>query len=80
MGLLIKFLLFGLVIYYVLRTVGGFVARLMGGGQPPQQQNQHAQETRREGDINIDYIPKEKNGGSSGGTRQGDYIDYEEVK
>ena len=79
MGILLKVLLFGLVFYYLLKTVGGFVFRLMGG-QPPQRQQRSPQQQRREGDINIDYAPKNRQKKSRTGPKEGDYIDYEEVK
>jgi hypothetical protein len=79
MGVLLKVILFGLVIYYLLRTVGGIIFRLLGG-QPPQQQSRQQTHKKREGEINIDYIPKDRDKRSSGSKREGDYIDYEEVK
>ena len=80
MGLLIKVVLFGLVIYYILKTVGGFVFRLLGGQARPSQPQQ-SKRYKREGEINIDYVPEDdKRRASSKGTKDGDYIDYEEVK
>jgi hypothetical protein len=82
MGLLLKFILFGLVFYYILKTVGGFVVRILGGQRPPQtQQRQNYQQPRqREGEINIDSMPNKKEGRQGKSAREGDYIDYEEVK
>jgi len=82
MGILLKIILFGLVFYYILRTVGGFLYKILGG-QPRQPQTQRRQhyDTNKEGDINIDYVPnKGRKRRSSSGSREGDYIDYEEVK
>jgi len=80
MGVLLKVILFGLVFYYILRTVGGFVLRILGGQQPPTHQRHHAN-ARREGDVNIDYVPdKDKKRGSRSSSKEGDYIDYEELK
>lgn len=81
MGLLLKFVLFGLVIYYVLRTVGSFVFRLLGGQSPQQQQRyRQAQQQghKKEGEINVEYMPENQK--KRRGTKDGDYIDYEEVK
>ena len=80
MGLLLKVILFGLVIYYLIRTIGGFVFRILGGSASNHQQRQTDQH-RQEGDVNIDYIPDDQNSGSGRtSARDGDYIDYEEVK
>ncbi|MCC5938365.1 MAG: DUF4834 domain-containing protein [Lunatimonas sp.] len=44
------------------------------------QRADHHQRTRpKDGNVNVDYIPKGK-GGSHGNSRNGEYIDYEEVK
>lgn len=81
MGILLKVILFGLVIYYILRTVGGFVIRILGGSQQHSSQNRNQTNARREGEINIDYAPnKDRKGRSRQASKDGDYIDYEEVK
>ena len=80
MGVLLKLILFGIVIYYIVRTIGGFVYRVLGGTTANNQQRQ-ANQHRREGEINIDYIPKDQQKGSKRrSSGEGDYIDYEEVK
>ena len=78
MGVLLKFILFGLVFYYIAKTIGSFIYRILGG-QPQQQPRQTAQ-NRREGEINVDSKPKEKTRNFSTGSKEGDYIDYEDVK
>lgn len=80
MGILLKVVLFGLVIYYLFKTIGGFVFKLLGG-QTRQPQPQQSRQHRQEGEINIDYMPEnQKRRRSSRGAKDGDYIDYEEVK
>jgi hypothetical protein len=79
MGVLLKVVLFGLVIYYVFKTVGSFVLRIFGG-QPQQPSSRQTTQQRRRGEINIDHIPKGKNQKGKPGSKDGDYIDYEEVK
>lgn len=79
MGLLLKFVLFGLIFYYIVKTIGGFVYRILGG-QARQKQQQQAKAHKREGEINIEYIPNDQKGRGSTGRKGGDYIDYEEVK
>ena len=79
MGLLLKVVLFGLVFYYILKTIGSFIFRFLGG-QAPQNQRQQTTPHKREGEINIEYMPKDQKGRPSSGKKGGDYIDYEEVK
>ncbi|WP_209329661.1 DUF4834 family protein [Lunatimonas salinarum] len=44
------------------------------------QRAEYRQQTRpKDGNVNVDYIPKDKRG-SRGNSRSGEYIDYEEVK
>ena len=79
MGWLLKIILFGLVIYFVLKAIGGFVYRLLGG-QPHQDQYRQTAAKKREGEINIDYIPKDEKERRRGSSKDGEYIDYEEIK
>lgn len=80
MGILFKFILFGLVFYYILKTVGSFIFRIFGG-QVQQKSRPTAQpQYRKEGEINIDSVPKGKNRKQNGDAKDGDYIDFEEVK
>lgn len=82
MGILLKVILFGLVFYYIMKTIGSFVFRFLGGQSPQQQQRyqQTQKQQKREGEINVEYMPKDKNGKTKSGSKEGDYIDYEEVK
>ncbi len=79
MGALLKFVLFGLVIYYVIKTIGSFVFRMLGG-QPQQPPPRQSTQRRKSGEINIEYTPKSKTQKSNSGSKDGDYIDYEDVK
>lgn len=79
MGILLKLLLFGLVFYYIIKTIGSFMFRFLGG-QPPQNQQRQAYQRKKEGEINIDHTPKNQGRRSGRGARDGDYIDYEEIK
>lgn len=78
MGILLKVVLFGLVIYYIVKTIGSFVFKIIGG--QAQQQSRQAQSNKRKGEINIDYMPTDKKRRNSDGSKEGDYIDYEDVK
>jgi len=78
MGFLLKAFLFGLVIYYVFKSIGLVMVRMMGGGGP-RPPGTHYQ-GRREGEVNIEY-PHGKGGPSQRNKKtDGDYIDYEEIK
>jgi hypothetical protein len=52
------------------------VGRSMVNEQKKYAQNQQQANQRREGDINVDYVPKNTKGSNYKG---GEYIDYEEV-
>jgi len=79
MGLLLKFVLFGLVFYYIIKTIGSFVFRILGG-RTKENQAKQTRSHKKEGEINIEYIPNDPKVRTSGGRKGGDYIDYEEVK
>ena len=80
MGFLLKIVLFGLVAYYIFKTVGNFIFRILGGQAQQKQQRQTATQQKRNGEINIDHVPENQKGKPSSGSKGGDYIDYEEVK
>ncbi len=85
MGILLKFILFIVIAGWILRgvlrlfTVGLFgqaqqQQRNFNGGQQSQQQRP------RDGNVNIDYAPKDqKPKKSSDNFKGGDYVDYEDV-
>lgn len=77
MGFLLKAFLFGLVIYYIFKSIGLVLARIMGAG--PRPPDTHYQ-SRREGDINVEYHPGRNDGSRRDKKADGDYIDYEEIK
>lgn len=79
MGILIKIILFGLVFYYIFKTIGSFIFKILGG-QAQQTQSRQTTNQKRDGEININYVPKDKNGGKGSSSKEGDYIDYEEIK
>jgi hypothetical protein len=81
MGTLIKILLFGMIFYYIMKTVGGFIFRIMGG-RVQQNQNRYTQKqpARKEGEIIIDSAPSDKGKRKGAAANDGDYIDFEEIK
>jgi hypothetical protein len=80
MGVLIKVILFGIVFYYLLKTVGGFVLRVLGVQNQTQAHRQPTHQARKEGQVNIDYVPEKGKKRNKKGPGAGEYIDYEEVK
>lgn len=78
MGVLIKIALFGLVIYYIFKTIGGFVFRILGG-QAQQDQPKHKTQQKRAGEINIDYVPKGNKRKQNNNSNDEEYIDFEDV-
>ena len=76
---MLKLLILLFAIILIVRTIGKFVFRLLGGQQqqpPPRQSTQQ----RRKGEINIDYMPDQQEKKRKSRSKDGDYIDYEEVK
>ncbi len=80
MGILFKIILFGIVIYYIFKTIGGFVFRILGGRMQQYQQQQSGTNHKKEGEIHIDYAPGQEKHKRQTGSKGGEYIDYEEVK
>ncbi len=79
MGFLLKAFLFGLVIYYVLKSIGHVFARIVGGTPVPKQRDTRYQQ-RRDGEINVDYAPEKEGATRKKNKSEGTYIDYEEIK
>ncbi|MCV9388255.1 DUF4834 family protein [Reichenbachiella ulvae] len=86
---MLKFILIFFLFFWLVFKLGGFFVRLFlgkvanearqqQGGQYQYQQQQKQQP--RDGNVNIDYVPKEK-GKKNDKTnfKGGDYVDYEEV-
>jgi sortase (surface protein transpeptidase) len=89
MGLL-RTILILFIIFYVIRLVTRFFLPMlfknyvddkmneMAGNQKKQQQRQKEQARKREGEVSIDYNPRQ--GSSKDKNDKGDYVDYVEVK
>ena len=85
---LLKFLLIFFLVLWLISRVGGFLIRMFLGNLAKQNKSQtftysyrkdDSRKTPKDGNVNIDYIPKEgqkKDDDYQGG----DYVDYEEVK
>jgi len=78
MGFLLKAFLFGLVVYYIFKSIGLVMFRMMGGTGPRPPET-HFQ-SRREGDINVDFHSGKAGSPERKKRTEGDYIDYEEIK
>lgn len=86
---MIKFLIITFIICYILFKVGGYLFKVLfwslGNKQRQTFNNGHnrrSYQSKREGDINIEYIPKNKNG-QAPKTKEfkgGEYVEYEDVK
>lgn len=92
---MLKFLLISFLIFFVVYKVIGFVFRLMLRSSVNYQQQQQQQQSRyryssngqstgrrpADGNVNIDYVPKDENEkAKKDNYKGGEYIDYEEVK
>jgi hypothetical protein len=83
---MLKLLIILAVIFYILPklikwALKGFIVSQVNKAQQDMRQSQKAYQTqqKREGDIDVNYVPKknEKKSENFGG---GEYVDYEEVK
>jgi Domain of unknown function (DUF4834) len=81
-----KFLIILAIIIYILPrlikwALKGFIVSQVSKAQQDMQQSQKAYQTqqKREGDIDVNYVPK-KNTKKSENFGGGEYVDYEEVK
>ncbi len=81
MGYIFKYVLPILVIYWIFRSIGRFMTRMMGGGNPQQRNTHQQQKSTRpaDGNVRVEYAPKNKNEKSADNFKGGDYVDYEEV-
>ena len=83
---MLKFIIILAFIFYILPKLikwglKGFISTQMNKAQQDlrQQQKEYQSQQKREGQIDVDFIPK-KNGNKSGNFGGGEYVDYEEVK
>ena len=77
---MIKFLLIVIAFFYILSKVGGFIFRtLFGAAAQRAQQQQRTTRKPADGNVNIDYAPKEDKK-SPKNFEGGDYVDFEEIK
>ncbi|MFY0594181.1 DUF4834 family protein [Roseivirga sp.] len=80
MGYILKYILPIIVFYWIFRSIGRFMSRMMNGGQPQQNfSGRREQKKPTDGNVNVEYAPSKKNPKSSDNFKGGDYVDYEEV-
>ncbi|WP_215225955.1 DUF4834 family protein [Echinicola shivajiensis] len=71
--------LFGQLFRYFLRSkLGQFAQQVKAAAREEQRARQRA--TKDNGEIHVDYVPKEYQKRSKKDIRGGEYVDYEEVK
>ena len=78
---MLKFLAILFIVSYLTYKVGGFLMRALSIalGQDPTQRNFRGKSKKsKDGNVNIDYVPKDKKGDNKG-YKGGDYVDYEEL-
>lgn len=77
---MLKFLLILGIVFYLIYKVSGFLTKgLFATGQRRAAQNQARNKSKvhpSDGNVDVDYIPKDRKKDSFKG---GDYVDYEEV-
>jgi hypothetical protein len=83
---MVKFIIIMGLIFYVMPklikwALKGFILTQVNKAQQDMRQSQKAYQTpnKREGQIDVDFVPK-KNGNKSENFGGGEYVDYEEVK
>jgi Domain of unknown function (DUF4834) len=83
---MIKFIIILAIIFYILPrlikwALKGFIVTQVNKAQQDMRQQQKAYQSqqKREGQIDVDFVPK-KNGNKSENLGGGEYVDYEEVK
>lgn len=80
MGYILKYVLPILVFYWIFRSVGRFMSRMMNGGQQQNFKEKQQGQKPSDGNVNIEYAPTKKHSKSADNFKGGDYVDYEEVK
>ena len=83
---MVKFIIIMAFIFYVMPklikwALKGFIVTQVNKAQQDMRHSQKAYQTpnKREGQIDVDYVPK-KDGKNSQNFGGGEYVDYEEVK
>jgi hypothetical protein len=81
-----KVIIISLVLFFVVFKLINFAFRLLGVGKVQNQQQRyqhHARPNNRrpaDGNVNVDYIPKDKKAHHGRNFNGGEYVDYEDVK
>ncbi|MGE4586721.1 MAG: hypothetical protein AB7D05_05205 [Mangrovibacterium sp.] len=76
MGYLLKLLLYGLIIYWVIRFFGRQLRRLFGVPGEASRQNRPQENRRPEGEVRVE---QPKHTGSRYSREEGEYVDFEEI-
>lgn len=84
---MLKAFIITLLVIFVLIKIGSFFFRTMvwmlgarNGQRQPSTRSGKQSAGKKEGDIEIDYIPEQEQKKRQKGFRGGEYVDYEELK
>jgi len=87
MAFFLKFILISIILIWVFRLLFRMIfpavlrnafSNIQNQATANQQQQQRSSNSRPEGSISIDYMPKKEKKGNA--DKLGDFVDYEEVK
>ncbi|PIB36907.1 hypothetical protein BFP72_16605 [Reichenbachiella sp. 5M10] len=82
---MLKFIVIFFLFFWIVFKLGGFLVRMFFGNMANQSrqnttQQNYQQRQPSEGNVHIDYVPKQKKGKvDKHDFKGGDYVDYEEV-
>jgi len=73
-----RMILIILAIYFLVRLLGRLAMPFMNSKDSGQRQNSRNRDSRKEGDVTIEYTDKNKKN-RKGDSGEGDYVDFEEL-
>ncbi|MDN3668769.1 DUF4834 domain-containing protein [Echinicola jeungdonensis] len=83
MGLILKFILISIALSWIFSSLLRFFLKSKFKvfiNKVNEAQQEETRKQRKEGEIKVDYIPKNQNQKTSNNIQAGEYVDYEEVK
>lgn len=81
-----KFIIISLLLFFIIYKLIGFVFRILLGSNVQNRQQRYQSHARHnnkkpfDGNVNVDYIPRDKKARPNSNFNGGEYVDYEEVK
>lgn len=77
---LIRTIFIILAIYFLVRILGRLFAPFLSGSESKRTGNFQANDSSRpEGDVRVEYTNKNKSSKKESSSKEGDYIDFEEI-